>query len=117
MFDVDAPCEPDVDICTFMQNYDVTPIGSSVLPRFHFGNTFVNITGSGFGSDSSTVEVDVDGYLCDIVFLNDTAIDCFLESTPVGRTQPVQILVGDLGTTTCTTSIRCMFFLMKFYSC
>lgn len=84
-------------MCKFVQTYDVTPIGLSVTPMFHFGLENVTISGSGFGENVSDVLVYIGDVYCDISVLNDSCIVCYLESTAVGRTQPIVISVGNLG--------------------
>ena len=48
------------------------------------GGTLLTIAGTGFGLDTSTLAVDIDGTPCNIASHNSTHITCWTSPPPVG---------------------------------
>ena len=80
---------------TYSYDSSSTPVISNVSPNSGSGGP-ITLTGSGFGTDSSKVNVTVGTQSCSIQTISNTQITCQLTSGSAG-TFPVQINLNNIG--------------------
>lgn len=76
---------------TLMLRYSALPFLSICLDS-HTGlsNTVIMLTGSGFGSDTSLVSVEIDGVACNVATVTDTQVTCAV-GEHAGGTFPIML--------------------------
>ncbi|KPP78019.1 fibrocystin-L-like, partial [Scleropages formosus] len=77
----------------------LTPVITGVTPRRGgtAGGTKLTITGSGFSTNSSEVNVTIAGSICDINFVNSTHIICITNTQTQPQQTKVQVSIGNRG--------------------
>uniref|UniRef100_A0A3B4ZZ57 PKHD1 like 1 n=1 Tax=Stegastes partitus TaxID=144197 RepID=A0A3B4ZZ57_9TELE len=77
----------------------LTPVITEVSPRRGgtAGGTRLTISGSGFSSDTSKVNVTIAGSVCDVQSANDTHIVCVTNSQKQSQETKVRVNVADRG--------------------
>ncbi|XP_057211103.1 fibrocystin-L-like [Triplophysa rosa] len=77
----------------------LTPVITDVTPRRGgtAGGTRLTITGSGFSTNSSKINVTIAGSVCDVQSANETQIICVTKEQPKSQETKVRVLIGNRG--------------------
>lgn len=86
---VEAACLMNLN-CAYQFSPIHVPIVTDVSPKNVSRSTIITLSGTSFGNDTTKLSVKVGSSNCNVTFVNDTKIECLLESLKVGR-QPVAI--------------------------
>ncbi|KAI4871505.1 hypothetical protein NFI96_027165, partial [Prochilodus magdalenae] len=73
---------------SFNYSREQTPKITSISPTTGPSGTLITVSGSGFGSDAGLVSVNIDGVLCSVSSITDTAVQCTV-GEHAGGTFPV----------------------------
>ncbi|KAG8441696.1 hypothetical protein GDO86_010760 [Hymenochirus boettgeri] len=86
-------------LCSFSYDSSVSPAVTLVSPTMIYNSTTLYISGSGFGQDIENILVYVGDWLLDVTSLNDTDIECDINSIPAGN-YSVRVIVLNKGLST-----------------
>ncbi|XP_054620387.1 fibrocystin-L-like isoform X2 [Dunckerocampus dactyliophorus] len=83
----------------FTYKSQLTPAITEVLPRRGgtAGGTRLTISGSGFSTDLSEVNVTIAGSVCDVQSANDTHIECVTNAQPQSQETKIRVSIRDQG--------------------
>lgn len=101
---ISAICK-DANECNVTYNELNTPKFTAVSPQTVDGSSAtVTISGEGFGTDTSQINVKIGGVECLVSSVIDTEIQCTIANVPVGS-QDIKVLRHDKGLATNTNDI------------
>ncbi|XP_062385127.1 fibrocystin-L-like [Sardina pilchardus] len=75
---------------TFTYSQAQTPVVTSVSPATGLSSTVITLSGTGFGSDTSLISVEIDGVACVVATVTDTQVTCAV-GEHAGGTFPIML--------------------------